>query len=101
MAWMKHKIIKKLDEAAEKLSEDIAQLDDEYDQEEISTKLAQLEKLEDVRWMVSQPRISKEVWVEIIKVLGALSLMGIAVYYDSTGHILPKGVRDWIQKVNL
>lgn len=88
----KRRLSKAVDAKAAELAEDLQY----YDGEELEKKQTQLEQLVKIQGMLKQPKISKEVLVELLKLLGVLGALGIAIYYDSTGHILPKSVDKWI-----
>jgi len=77
----------------------MAELSEEMDGaegDELTEIEGQIEQLAKIKGMLKQPKISKEVLVEILKVAASIGALGIVIHYDKTGHVLPKALSSWI-----
>lgn len=95
--FVKRKAVKALDKRIETLTNDI-----HYCKEsELDGKVKELSILMDARELCKKPKLTKDEKVEILKILGALTLLGVAIVYDAKGHILPRSLDNWIPKPKL
>ena len=90
--WAKQKVINALDKKAVELSQELATADDNKIEEIVS----KLDKIERLKAELKKPKISKEVWVEILKIVGVAAALGAVMIFDAKGHVLPKSLDRWI-----
>lgn len=91
--WPKRKALsaidKKIAEVSNKLSEATALTD-------IQRYQHQLDQLLGLREKLKKPKISKEVWIEVLKVAGMALALGAVIKYDRDGHVLPTRLEKWV-----
>lgn len=81
---------KRMDEISEMLdlcehgSEDAKKLQDELD------------RLIKTRDSLKTGKVPKEIWIEVLKILGVGVALGAVIWYDSNDHTLPSSLTRWI-----
>ena len=93
--WAKRKVLNVLDRVEVKLSR---KLDKAETCNEIASLTAQIEDIQELRDKVNKPGVlkSKEFWVEVLKIVGVGVALGVVIWYDCSGHVLPKSLEKWI-----
>ena len=90
---VKQKIVNRLDAKALEISAMLATSDDLDEIMDLTDKLDRIERL---RAELKKPKISKEAWVEILKIIGVAAALGAVMVFETKGHILPKNLDKWI-----
>lgn len=91
--WAKQKVCNALDRKAAELAAEMELADgDEFDRLE-----SQLDKVVKLRETFrNNARIPKEIWVEVLKIVGVAAALGAVMIFDAKGHVLPKSLDRWI-----
>lgn len=90
--WAKQKLINALDAKAVKLSEQM----ETADGDELVKLVDKLDQISKLKESLKKPKISKEVWVEVLKIVGVAAALGAVMYFDAKGHVMPKNLEKWI-----
>jgi len=94
---LKRKTVRAIDKKIAELSDDLIF----YDGDELERKIKEIRKLQKISADFKQPKISKEVWVELIKGTVMLTSLGAIIVYDSKGRVLPKTLERWLPQPRL
>lgn len=95
--FAKRKLIGYLD----KKSLELADMIDLSEGEEAVKLESELDHVLKMRAELSKPRVSKEVWVEVLKILGIATALGLVMWYDSSERTLPNNITRWISPPKL
>ena len=95
--FVKRKAVKALDKRIETLTNDIHYCKED----ELDKKVNELNTLMEAREICKKPKLTKEEKVEILKIVGTLTLLGVAIVYDARGHVLSRNLDNWIPKPKL
>ncbi len=56
----------------------------------------EMDQIADLRKALVEGKAPKEVWVEVVKILGLAAILGLVIAYDSNDHTLPSSLTKWI-----
>lgn len=91
--WARIKVCNALDRKAAELAAEMELADGE----ELDRLEAQLDKIVKLRETFrSNAKIPKEIWVEVLKIVGVAAVLGAVMVFETRGHVLPKNLDKWI-----